>query len=116
MIVIYHRTRANLTPPRLLTSSEIGFSPGRESDNVITNIAVGEGKRERSRSADLLTLKVVLGSVAWAHELVFVLIPGNYATQMSADGVNSKLFNGTVIGNDEVGSLTLQLYSRKRSV
>jgi hypothetical protein len=98
-----------LTPPRLLTSSEIGFSPGREGDNVIINIAVSEGERERSRSTDLLTLGIVLRSVARAHKLVFVLVPGNYATQMGADGVDSVFFNGTLIGNNEVSSLTLQL-------
>jgi hypothetical protein len=77
---------------------------------------VSEGERERSGSADLLTLGVVLRSVAWAHKLVFVLVPGNYATQMSADSVNSELFNGTVIGNNEVSSLTLQLFRRKYGV
>jgi len=69
---------------------------------------VSEGQRERSWTADNLTLVVVLRAVARAHEFILSSVPGHNATQMGADGVDAVLLNGAVSGDNEVGGLTLE--------
>ena len=56
----------------------------------------------------LLTGLVVLRAVAWAHELVLGLVPGDDTTQVSAHGVEAVALDGLVLLDDQVGGITLK--------
>ena len=45
-------------PPRGLTVTEIGLSPGRQHDGAVDGLAVGKGKGEGGRAADNLCTQV----------------------------------------------------------
>lgn len=47
-------------------------------------------------------------TVARAHELVGGLVPGNDATQVSADSVDAKVLHLALVGDDEVGGIALE--------
>ena len=79
-------TMLHLVPPSLSTGTEVFFSPWGEKDLAIFgNITVGKSKRKRSRSTNNRSGWRILGSVAWADELVVGSRPWNNATQVCAD-------------------------------
>lgn len=103
---------ARLLPPWLKTSTEVSLGPWREGHHVLCDVAVGKGKGEWSWSTHHLTLVIVLGSVAWAHELVLCGVPWNDASQVGAHSVQSILFNLSLSGDYEVGGITLETLSQ----
>ena len=78
------------------------------------------GSTEKTRTyssgrGSYLAVLVVLRSVAGAAELVGGLVPGNNASQVSANSVDSKALESLVIVDDEVGSITLSMLSDRQS-
>lgn len=69
---------------------------------------MGERQGERRRAANHLALRVVLGTVARALELVFSLVPRHDATEVRAHGVQAEVGQRTIRLDDEVRSVTLQ--------
>ena len=103
----YYHTPTTLLPPRVKSGTEVLLGPRAEGDDVVDDVGVGEGERERGRSADDLTLEVVLASVARAHELVLGSVPRNDASQVRADGVDSVVLDSRVVGH-QVGGVSLE--------
>lgn len=89
-------------------NSKTRFTHGTEGNDIVDNVAVGESKGKRGGTADLLALGVVLRTVAWAHELVLGVVPGDDASQMGAHGVDTVLLNAAVTSDHKVSGLTLQ--------
>ena len=76
---------ASLVPPSLSSSTEVILSPGGEKDlAILGNVAVCKGKGKRSGSTNNGSIRRVLGSVAWAHELVVGRRPWHNASKMGA--------------------------------
>ena len=74
-----------LIPPTFAASSEVIFGPWGEEDlAILGNIAMGKSKWKRSRSTNDGTVRGVLRSVAWAHELVLGGRPWDNTSQVSA--------------------------------
>jgi len=63
---------------------------------------VGKSEGKRGRSTDNGTGGGVLGSVAWAHELVVGGGPWDNASQVGAHGVEAVALKGLVLLHDEV--------------
>ena len=68
---------------------------------------MSKGQGKRSWASDDLAIGVVLGTVAWAHELVFSFVPWHDASQMGTDGVDAKVLDSTVSG-DEICRVALK--------
>jgi hypothetical protein len=84
----YHHSNkiASLVPPSLSSGTEVILGPwGEKNLSIFGNIAVGKGKWKRGRSTNNCTIRGVLRSVAWAHELVLGGRPWNDTSQVSAD-------------------------------
>lgn len=85
------------------------FRPRGESDRVVAiDDDVRERQGERRRAANHLALRVVLGTVARALELVFSLVPRHDATEVRAHGVQAEVGQGAIRLDDEVRRITLQ--------
>lgn len=65
-------------------------------------------RAKRSRAAGGLRSRGQNRTVARAHELVGGLVPGHDATQVSAHGVDTEGLHLVVVGDDEVGGITLE--------
>ena len=93
-----------LVPPALGVGTEVNFCPGGEDDlsRLGIDITVGKGKWKRGGSTDDGTSGGVLGSVAWALELVGGGRPWDNATQMSAHSVKTVRLKCLVFLDDQV--------------
>lgn len=79
-------------PPRCLSCAEVFFLPALEDDVILfVELYVFQCEREGSRSTYDCAGRGVLRPVARALELIFGLVPRDDATEMSADGVESKV-------------------------
>ena len=76
---------------------------------------MSKSQREGSRATHNLALVVVLGTVAWAHELVLSRVPGHDAAKMGADSVHTIVGEGAVVLNNEVGGITLNIKEEQRT-
>lgn len=66
-----------------------------------------KGERKRSGAANDSTSGGVLGTMAWAHELILRLIPGDDTTEMGAHCVEGvKLKISLIVIDNEVGGIT----------
>ncbi|OUS42331.1 hypothetical protein BE221DRAFT_62951, partial [Ostreococcus tauri] len=103
-----------LLPPRLKSRSKILLRPRGEGNRVVAvNDDVRESQGERSRTADHLTVGIVLGAVARALELVLSLVPRDDATQVRAHRVQAEIREGTVRLDDQVRGVTLQTLGQR---
>mmetsp|Transcript_89274 Transcript_89274/g.277603 ORF Transcript_89274/g.277603 Transcript_89274/m.277603 type:complete len:263 (+) Transcript_89274:164-952(+) len=90
-------------PPRLEACAEVRLRPGRHGDGAgLLDLDVRQGQGQRRGAADNLAVLVVLGAVARADELVRGPDPRHDAAQVRAHGVDAKVLDA-VLGGDEVG-------------
>jgi hypothetical protein len=66
---------------------------------------VGKSKGKRGRSANNVTIGGVLGSVAWAHELVLGGRPWDDTSQVSTNGVKTERFKSLVFLDNKVADI-----------
>lgn len=66
-----------------------------------------ESQAQRRRASDDFAVFVVLRTVARAHELILSLVPRDNAAEMSANSIDSEVFNATLSG-DQVCCISLK--------
>ncbi len=70
---------------------------------------MGKSQRKGGWTTDLHAINVVLGTVAGALKLVLCGNPGDDASQMGADSVDTEVLDcGSVFSDDKVGGVALQ--------
>jgi hypothetical protein len=95
--------KTNLVPPSLCVGAEIKLRPGREENlSVFSNVTVSKGERKRGWSTDNSTSGCVLGSVAWALELIGGRRPWNNTSQVSAHCVKTIALECLVLLNNQI--------------
>jgi hypothetical protein len=100
---IPNQFKSNLVPPSLCVGAEIKLRPGREDNpSIFSDVAVSKGERKRGWSTDNSTSGGVLGSVAWALELIGSSRPWNNTSQMSAHGVKTIALECLVFLNNQI--------------
>jgi hypothetical protein len=93
----------SLVPPSLSAGAEILLRPGREDDLAIfSDVAVCKSKGKRGRTTDDVSIRGVLRSMTWAHELVVSSRPWDDTSQVSAHSVKTVRFKGLVFLNNKV--------------
>mmetsp|Transcript_17756 Transcript_17756/g.28675 ORF Transcript_17756/g.28675 Transcript_17756/m.28675 type:complete len:234 (+) Transcript_17756:218-919(+) len=103
-----------LVPPSLSSGTEVILGPRREHDlAIVGNVTVGKSERKRSRSTDNGSIRSVLRSVARAHELVVGRRPWHNASQVSADGIQTVVFEGLVLLDNKVCGISLQTLGQR---
>jgi len=96
-----------VVPPLLKASAEVILVPLEQLDVAAGGGGVGKGQRQRSWPVDDHAVGVVLGAVAWAHELVVGLGPWDDAAKVSAHSIAGEVLDAIVCGED-VGRVAIE--------